>query len=926
MASVFTYDPDPPRISSPWSNTPVSTPKLLPQQDVDIHTLGGLPAPAPFLLEGSGISKLNAEPQDGPTEYKLHLLLRPRKSHSALSLPTTSIQINPAGKFSLRGTSNTPPLQARQKRLEHLTTQLLWRLQQSSPYHSQSTIKLVSPSLPESGPSLTVPFPTRKLLPGLEESKGALYEIGVADDGGFIGLTRIEMDESLINLRSMAASLGCKVEILRTVIVGECEIEEKSVGVAAVSIPQTEKLWVVEALVLPDAHHHTSVDAPDSSLEVKGISKVGEKQGQLESQTSQLRVSLTGSTTSGKSSLVGTLSTSVLDSGRGKTRLSLLKHRHEIESGVTSSVAPELIGYHTSDQRQVCVVNYGFGNISSWNDIHNASEGERLVLLLDSAGHPRYRRTTIRGLVSWAPHWTLCCVAADDSEDRFTTDDGISSVSSSADLSRAHLELCLKLDLRVIVVITKLDIASTSGLRNVLSKILSTIKLAGRNPVLLKPDSDARTSEELQTLLNTDIAEVESVFSRNDSQKIVPIVLTSAVKGSGIRKLHALLRYIPISEDNPTAERSSEEAVFHIDEVFVRYSPTDEFQDLNSINILSGHLCYQDMEIGDQVLIGPCTSETPEMLPVEMSRARSYPLRMTISSLHDLSRSVPKTQTLSPVKPIDQLTTGTVTTTISCSSTPPPQQHQQSEEWLPARISSIRNLRLPLRKLLAGQVGTIGIELITPTQSPTSSNNNNNSSSNHPKFRKGMVLLKPHLTPNQNQNSVSQQEVRPKACSGLKAALPSSAYEVMEPGCLVTIYIASVRALVRIISVQVPSSLHPQSTSQLEAETEAENDIFRFDTLPSYSNSNSKSNSDPSPNSITGTDLQFAAESEQLRRERKQVKSQPPLHPCIEVSFLFVGGGREWIRLGSRVLVMASAVVEGGSGLDGVVGVVCGVL
>lgn len=47
----------------------------------------------------------------------------------------------------------------------------------------------------------TTPQP---LYPGLEESKGALYEIGVADDGELVGLAEDEMEESLNNLRAMA--------------------------------------------------------------------------------------------------------------------------------------------------------------------------------------------------------------------------------------------------------------------------------------------------------------------------------------------------------------------------------------------------------------------------------------------------------------------------------------------------------------------------------------------------------------------------------------------------------------------------------------------------------------------------------------------------------------------------------------------------
>lgn len=72
---------------------------------------------------------------------------------------------------------------------------------------------MVLPKLPEAAAALQSPLKPGKLVPGLEESRGALYEIGVSDDGTLVGLTKDEMDESLTNLRAMAASLGCTVEV-----------------------------------------------------------------------------------------------------------------------------------------------------------------------------------------------------------------------------------------------------------------------------------------------------------------------------------------------------------------------------------------------------------------------------------------------------------------------------------------------------------------------------------------------------------------------------------------------------------------------------------------------------------------------------------------------------------------------------------------
>src|ERR1700709_815806 len=124
MASIFTYDPDPPRVASPWL-TPADSPKpSTPQPDRTTNPTG---TTLSGHLADYGVTKLEPEPQEGPTEYKLHLLLRPRRTYK--SMTTT----NPAKAVSAGWAPPSPSPHARQARLEHLTTQLLWRLQQSVP-------------------------------------------------------------------------------------------------------------------------------------------------------------------------------------------------------------------------------------------------------------------------------------------------------------------------------------------------------------------------------------------------------------------------------------------------------------------------------------------------------------------------------------------------------------------------------------------------------------------------------------------------------------------------------------------------------------------------------------------------------------------------------------------------------------------------
>lgn len=52
-----------------------------------------------------------------------------------------------------------------------------------------------------------------------------------------------------------------------------------------------------------------------------------------------------GNVDAGKSTLLGVLTHGELDNGRGHARLKLFRHKHEIESGRTSSVGNDILGF-----------------------------------------------------------------------------------------------------------------------------------------------------------------------------------------------------------------------------------------------------------------------------------------------------------------------------------------------------------------------------------------------------------------------------------------------------------------------------------------------------------------------------------------------------------------------------------------------------
>lgn len=869
MASVFTYDPDPPRVHSPWKKLRESS------KDENGHGGGSEVSTSTLQLQSGllseyGLTKLEAEPQEGPIEYKLHLLLRPRRLFKSMSTAGKSRHARLAKPSTPSPAASSQP---RQQRLQHLTTQLLWRLQQSSPYHASSSKELALPRLPDDNVDLTAPVKLNKLVPGLEESRGAIYEIGVADDGNLVGLTSDEMEESLATLRVMAASLGCTVDVRVRVVVGDCEWAESTEIVDGFITSPNEvirsgKLWVAEAEVKPNLGFTETAAGEDSSYKDElSTTESMDVPSRGSSMTPQLRVTFTGPTTSGKSSLLGTLSSGALDNGRGNSRLSLLKHRHEMVTGVTSSIAQELIGYKDGS-----ILNYSHGNIESWVDIHDRSEGGRLVFVSDSAGHPRYRRTVLRGLMNWAPHWIILCLAADDTEVALksygttpSAQDALGVATGGVDLVKAHLTLSLKLGIPLAVVITKLDLASKKGLPRTTNKVLSAIKDAGRKPKILRPDQ--KEWKHTDRVPDDDSAKVKDLFKEiSESENMteyVPIAFTSAVKGNGIGLLHALLENLPLPPP-PTARDyvgmalnpEQPKCLFHIDHTL---SLSESYSSL-ACNpgeqakpgiVVLGHLRFGRLSIGDKIVIGPFPSDDDEALRELTLEDRQSP------GSYGLSASHPSSAELARIAMKNAVSASTIT-----------------GEWHDAQISSIHNLRLSVLTLEAGQAGSIGLRFQPRSSRSKNDNRNSNIAIEIPRIRRGMILAIP-------SKHMADTGLKLQAASGFTAIFDDLDIQTLPIGSFVNIYIASIRTVARVRRISRQDT--GWGTSMREADEMEE--IFNL-------NDDLESNSE--------------------KKEPDQAKAG------VEMGLELLHH-REWIEMGSRVVLL-----EGGSqdrsGLEGFVG------
>lgn len=111
-----------------------------------------------------------------------------------------------------------------------------------------------------------------------------------------------------------------------------------------------------------------------------------------------------GNVDAGKSTLLGVLTQGNLDNGRGKARLNMFRHLHEVQTGRTSSISHEIIGFDNSGR----VINYSSRDLMTAEEI--CVNSTKLVTFLDLAGHKKYLRTTILGLSGYFPHYALLVV------------------------------------------------------------------------------------------------------------------------------------------------------------------------------------------------------------------------------------------------------------------------------------------------------------------------------------------------------------------------------------------------------------------------------------------------------------------------------------------------------------------------------------
>ena len=207
----------------------------------------------------------------------------------------------------------------------------------------------------------------------------------------------------------------------------------------------------------------------------------------------EFKVICLGSGNVGKSSLLSAILNDDLDDGKGRARIAVFKHKHELFSGQTSSIALESFGY-TEDKI------YNYNNCSDIQEI--CQDSKHLVTILDVPGHPKYYKTTYNCLSGYNPN-ALLVVVDKPQDDKCTDNVG------------EYLLYSKLMNIPLIIAISKIDLHTPEYLKEITD---SYQKYQDRYQTIILPFSNV-SGENLDTLRDTLIELANKYYNNIGSYK-----------------------------------------------------------------------------------------------------------------------------------------------------------------------------------------------------------------------------------------------------------------------------------------------------------------------------------------------------------------------------------------------------------------------
>nr|CAD7258932.1 unnamed protein product [Timema shepardi] len=336
-----------------------------------------------------------------------------------------------------------------------------------------------------------------------------IFDIGIGEDGDESGLETDQYEASLATLESLSIALDADCVLLR-----QRKIDQGLTG---------------QYLV------RQRVDTQDFL---------------------EIRVAVVGNVDAGKSTLLGVLTHGELDNGRGHARQKLFRHKHEMESGRTSSVGNDILGFDSLGK----VVNKPEHGSLDWVKI--CEKSAKVITFIDLAGHEKYLKTTVFGMTGHAPDFGMLMVGAN---------------AGVVGMTKEHLGLALALSVPVFVVVTKIDMCPPNVLQDTLRLLVRILKSPGcrKVPVMVKNNDDVIISA-----------------TNFVSERLCPIFQVSNVTGENLKLLEMFLNLLTtrlVSQDDEPAE-------FQIDDIY----------SVPGVGtVVSGTTMKGIIRLNDMLLLGP---------------------------------------------------------------------------------------------------------------------------------------------------------------------------------------------------------------------------------------------------------------------------------------------------------------------------------
>lgn len=244
----------------------------------------------------------------------------------------------------------------------------------------------------------------------------------------------------------------------------------------------------------------------------------------------EIRISVMGSVDAGKSSLIGVLTQGELDNGRGRARLQMFRHYHEIKSGRTSCISHELLGFDDEGN----VINYKHNEMMTTEEISELST--KLISFMDLAGHRRYMRTTIQAVSGYAPHFIALVIAS----------------GNLNQMTIENLQIIKAFKIPFFVILTKIDLVAPDddGTLKQLNQLLNEVDKQ-KTPLVIGSMNDFRLLDD------------------ESNKKFIPIFCVSNVTGAGLDFVQKyLFKLTPNINEGEQRRLEKEAPEFHIDEIF----------------------------------------------------------------------------------------------------------------------------------------------------------------------------------------------------------------------------------------------------------------------------------------------------------------------------------------------------------------------